>query len=668
LASWSLALGLVAASPLSGCIERGDANGDTIAPPANGDLIDSDGDGFAINSPDEASRDCADGDPLINPDADEICDRADNDCDDKVDEDAVDSLEWFIDVDGDGFGYRTAEPLLACARPDGYTNNRIDCNDEDDDVFPGAPEKCNDKDDNCNIDIDEGFRKDREWFLDLDRDGYGAGEPVATGCALDPSWVSTNDDCNDVRDAVNPGAPEICDGADNDCDFLVDDSDDVVTGAPVWFRDFDNDGYGNVLRMEQKCQQPFGFVPNPDDCNDLDVSQSPLTRWWVDADGDGTGSAALEWPYRQCWQPIGFANNTDDCDDANPLANTLADWHPDADGDGFGGPQVLGTGCVSVPGWVRDTSDCDDRNAARSPDATEICDELDNDCDGTIDDADDDVVGQATWYRDGDGDGFGAAWDPGTGCEAPDGFVAAPGDCDDAEALLTPETRWWRDADRDGYGDPNVAWPDAQCEPLPGYIPNDSDCDDANFVYNDFTPWFPDNDGDGLGFGIDFTDFGCLAGSAGVSNVSGDCDDDDPLNVEGGCFGPQLALVRLLIQVDNDGFGQSVELACSGQAPIVTTLRGADFRQLLTVDAQVPDAASCRVTVRGPRYDFSGDGAANVDIELCGAPAGSLVGVIAGDVTSPSFVVDACSGCADPAAENYDPTVVIDTGFCIYAP
>ena len=98
--------------------------------------------------------------------------------------------------------------------------------------------------------------------------------------------------------------------------------------------------------------------------------------------------------------------------------------------------------CDTDAAEVGTTGDCDDASSAVNPGATEVCDDLDvdEDCDGAIDDADPDVVGQSTWYVDADGDGYGT----GAGktsdllCDAPSGYGADTTDCDDTDATVNP--------------------------------------------------------------------------------------------------------------------------------------------------------------------------------------------------------------------------------------
>jgi hypothetical protein len=77
-------------------------------------------------------------------------------------------------------------------------------------------------------------------------------------------------------------------------------------------------------------------------------------------------------------------------------------WYTDADADGFGDPGSFHRECTAPAGTVADATDCDDTNAAVSPDGVEACNTVDDNCDGTVDE--DAAVGAATWHADTDGD------------------------------------------------------------------------------------------------------------------------------------------------------------------------------------------------------------------------------------------------------------------------
>ena len=71
-------------------------------------------------------------------------------------------------------------------------------------------------------------------------------------------------DCDDGDPAINPGATEVCDSVDNDCDTLIDDADDTVSGAPTWYADSDGDTYGDAADSVEACIAPAGNVRSED--------------------------------------------------------------------------------------------------------------------------------------------------------------------------------------------------------------------------------------------------------------------------------------------------------------------------------------------------------------------------------------------------------------------
>jgi hypothetical protein len=219
-------------------------------------FFDEDGDGFT------SDEDCNDNDPSIYPTADEVCDEKDNDCDEEIDEDPIDSSSWYADADEDGFG--DPESMTeSCTIPEGYTENADDCDDSDADVYPGSfPEEG----DNC--------------VLDADGDGYGAIDAS--------SPYDAGSDCDDENADINPVAVEICDLLDNDCDSLIDDEDtEIDTTHPdteLWYADEDGDFYGDENNTFYTCGVSTTGSSFAGDCDDTDPLVNPDMEEVCDVD------------------------------------------------------------------------------------------------------------------------------------------------------------------------------------------------------------------------------------------------------------------------------------------------------------------------------------------------------------------------------------------------
>ena len=168
------------------------------------------------------------GEPVCEPTI-ETCNGRDDDCDGQIDEDAEDASTWYVDDDGDGWGDSTTG-AVACAYT-GRVDQAGDCDDGDDGVRPGANERCNDVDDDCDGEVDEDAEDAGRWYPDADGDGFGdeSAAPEVTCDEATAGWVADDSDCDDTDEAVHPDAVERCNGIDDDCSALSTEA------ATAWF-------------------------------------------------------------------------------------------------------------------------------------------------------------------------------------------------------------------------------------------------------------------------------------------------------------------------------------------------------------------------------------------------------------------------------------------------
>jgi choice-of-anchor B domain-containing protein len=142
---------------------------------------------------------------------------------------------WYPDEDGDGYGNGNAGSF-ACAAPEGFVSNDLDCFDGSATIYPDAPELCDNLDNNCNQEVDEGLTL-TTFYADADEDGFGSASSIVQACVAPSGFVANNGDCNDASEAVFPGASGTSEGLDNDCNGLVEG--DELANCPG---DFNLDG------------------------------------------------------------------------------------------------------------------------------------------------------------------------------------------------------------------------------------------------------------------------------------------------------------------------------------------------------------------------------------------------------------------------------------------
>jgi hypothetical protein len=409
--------------------------------------LDEDNDGYVVC---EAIPDCDDNDPYANPAGQEWCsDGKDNDCDGVIDEAAC----ICPDVDNDG------QFADFCGG--------TDCDDLNAAANLGAVEACTDGVDNdCDglTDCADPDAQNCPPITDNDGDGY------------DVDGICGAADCNDNDPAINPGATEICDSIDNNCDGWVPPTD----------VDNDGDTY-SVCEGDCDDNDPDRHPNASEQCNGIDDDcdgSVPLVEQDVDGDGFRVCDVASDcdddnpytYPGQQEWCSDAVDNN---CDLTVDEAGCIC---PDVDGD-----QQLADFCGGT--------DCNDLSSAAYAGAEEDCtDGIDNDCDGFVDIDDPDAV-NCPLCTDNDNDGFATE---GGGC----GVV----DCDDTDTNVNPDAPEicdGKDSDCDGWAAPNDVDQDGD-----GYAICAGDCNDNDSSVNPGVTEGPlgdptcsdskDNDCDGL--------------------------------------------------------------------------------------------------------------------------------------------------------------------------
>jgi cysteine-rich repeat protein len=372
-------------------VETGDGEAVEQCVPTSGTCspcLDADNDSFGIG-PECAGFDCNDANDTVYPGAAEVCDDVDNNCDGQIDNDTVDGILYFADADNDGFGNdRRSVRTCSAIPPNELFTATVggDCSDADALVFPGAFEGCDGLDNDCDATTTDG---------DADDDvGVACDGPDSDSCL---SGTSVCDDGAVACVEAAGSTAELCDGIDNDCNPATADGAAEAT-------------------LGESCDGP-----DADACE----SGSVICRaGGLVCDGDvASGPEVCD----------GRDNNCDGAIDND--ATDASTWFFDNDGDGYGAAASALVACAAPTGYVAQGGDCDDDSDDVYPDNVELCDGVDNNCDGLVDN---DPLDGEFYYVDEDGDGYGSDAEVVIACDQPDGTALLDGDCDDSSDAVNP--------------------------------------------------------------------------------------------------------------------------------------------------------------------------------------------------------------------------------------
>jgi hypothetical protein len=232
-----------------------------------------------------------------------------------LDSDPQDSIIDGIDTDGDG-------------SPDDE-----DCDPNDATVYPGASEVCDGIDNNCDGVADEGVME--TFYADSDEDGFGDVSSSEEACERPDGYVPADagEDCDDTDASIYPGAPELCDEIDNDCNGVVDDG---LVGT-TYYADNDGDGWGDPDNSAYLCEEDSGYVENDLDCDDGDVGEPVIVaKAPLEAGGDTgidtgeTGDSSWDsgWDSGGGWGDGTAANPFSDIQDGIDFSNVCVHVYP----------------------------------------------------------------------------------------------------------------------------------------------------------------------------------------------------------------------------------------------------------------------------------------------------------------------------------------------------
>lgn len=271
------------------------------------------------------------------------------------------------------------------------------------------------------------------YYADMDMDGFGAGSIALSACSnpgVGYSLVSTDCDDNDNTIFPQPVAAETCNGKDDNCDGIIDNgvqcpkpenltTTNITSTAATL--NWDNIPCATAFEYRLRYQLSPGIW-------------TPYGPWQLVSTNVVSISGLLPETIYQ-WQVRTYCFSYSAASTSNVFntCNTII-FYQDNDADGFGNANAgIAMECTqNLPGYVTDNTDCNDNDNTINSDATELCDNIDQNCDGEISD------GLNLYFQDNDGDNFGNPAITALDCTVPAGYITISGDCDDTAPGINP--------------------------------------------------------------------------------------------------------------------------------------------------------------------------------------------------------------------------------------
>ncbi len=377
---------------------------------------------------------CANGACKLPPNCTvEVCDAQDNDCNGKIDENLVLQQECGVTDEGEcslgvEFNFCLAGKYIGWQICDA--------------VFPTL-EECDGKDNDCDGLTDDGLEKGT-FYADVDGDGYGSVEDFVVDCQIPKGYITVGGDCDDFSYDINPNQLELCDGLDNNCDDSIDELFNVWETCSAGIGECFNEGvYQCAADKNSTYCNAVAKEPSEEVCDGLDNNCNGETDEYLTLEQEcgvtEEGECNLSLELKYCLD--GNYINWIGCDAILPieeLCNGLDDNCNGTPDDGFnvGMSCFEGVGECAVSGSVICAEDgsfsyCD---ALPKKQAEELCDGLDNDCNGEAD--------NGLWFTmqffDGDMDGYGTLDKWVIDCKPLFGYVSSNDDCNDNNSEVHP--------------------------------------------------------------------------------------------------------------------------------------------------------------------------------------------------------------------------------------